>query len=378
MPRARYPAFAFLWLAAASLGKLTLNPPDHIIIEQQTVIPWTRDGAHDPSEFGIRTVPSTTIQVGNPQPDGSAGLSGTILVVFEESFAGILDTSNPNLVYTTSSPFNVFILGGSTGSEGAAESSSVSGPGTSDPFAISTTSLRGASLSSTAKPASDSIPLGISTVPGSPTSSPIRATTSSQIAAATGLSQTATFIGSSETGSLQTGLPGPDSTTPDSSSRSDSGSNHHSPAGVIAGAVFGSLALLGLLAGIPLWLRRQKWQFKALSTDPFSSTVELRSIPNEKLLPSSRPSSPNLGRQDLSFPSMTKPRLASPVAVQSSQILVQNTTQTRNNEVQNLGPEERNLSIEEMAAEMQRMGSEIVRLNQHLLPPAYSCPPSTQ
>ncbi|KAJ7583484.1 hypothetical protein C8J56DRAFT_210860 [Mycena floridula] len=120
----RHSAIAFLWLAATSSGKITVTLPDHITVEQQTVIRWTR-GAQDPvSNYGVRTVPFIDLEVRALHPDDKSRLSGTITVVFHESPTGllvleVLNKENPNIVYTTSSPFNVFNTDGTTGSEGS-------------------------------------------------------------------------------------------------------------------------------------------------------------------------------------------------------------------------------------------------------------------
>ncbi|KAJ7583488.1 hypothetical protein C8J56DRAFT_210915 [Mycena floridula] len=186
MPRARYPAFTFLWLLATTgaFGKVKLILPDHIIVEQPTLIPWSRAGEGTVINYGMRTVPPIEFQAGAFQIDSVAGLSGTVTIVFHESPTGfvaleVFDKNNVSTVHGNSTAFKIFNADGSTGSQGTTTS------------------------------------------------------TSSSSADSPGAASTETPSGPS--------------------------SIHHVAARVIAGAVFGSLTLLGLLAGILLWLRRRKW-----------------------------------------------------------------------------------------------------------------------
>ncbi|KAJ7583485.1 hypothetical protein C8J56DRAFT_954162 [Mycena floridula] len=254
----RYSTFALLWLLLAgteSLGKIALILPDVVVFERDTDIQWTRS-AEDPTDFGIRTVPSTNILVEDLQPDGT-GLSGTVVVLFVESSDGItemaleaFDKSNPNDVLFESTPFHVDVSGGGSGGETKVPSGSR--PKTSD----TTTSSATTKTATSARDSASSItPTQLET----PTSSSARFTTSVQVAGATSssLSQK-TFTSSAET--FTTGLPGPDSTTSVSSPQSSNpGSSHHVPPGTIAGGIAAAMATLGILGGILFcWLRRRK------------------------------------------------------------------------------------------------------------------------
>ncbi|KAJ7583487.1 hypothetical protein C8J56DRAFT_210947 [Mycena floridula] len=206
-PRPKYPILALLCLLFAgteSSGKIALSIRGVVVFERKKVIEWTRS-AEDPTDFGLRTVPSTDIQVGDLQPEGT-GLSGTVVVLFEESSDGItkialeaFDKSDPNDILFESTPFSVRVssvgdigkeiggigsIGGS-GSKGGVSSSS----GTSDTTASSATTA-------TATSAPDSASSGTLTEPGTPTSSSARFTTSFQVA---GAKSQNTFISSVET-----------------------------------------------------------------------------------------------------------------------------------------------------------------------------------
>ncbi|KAJ7583489.1 hypothetical protein C8J56DRAFT_211021 [Mycena floridula] len=163
MAGARYSTFAsLLWLAATSLGTITLNIPDHIIVEQQTVVSWARSVQAPPvSDSAIRTVPSINFQAGDLQTDSQVGLSGTITVVFHESPTGfvqleVVDQNNPDTVYTTSAPFEIFNVDGTTGPEGnttstdSGSSDTLGAPATSTSSPNTGTTVGGTSLSQTA------------------------------------------------------------------------------------------------------------------------------------------------------------------------------------------------------------------------------------
>ncbi|KAJ7583503.1 hypothetical protein C8J56DRAFT_1028432 [Mycena floridula] len=111
------------------------------------------------------------------------------------------------------------------------------------------------------------------------------------------------------------------------------------------------------------------------SANPFSSTIDVKSSPNKKLLPNSRPSSPS--------------RLPSTIAadIPSEQLNVDNLAESETSrdlqadrlvelEVQNRVPDMSSTAFQAMAAEVERMKSEIDWLkNQHLVdhfPPEYS------
>ncbi|KAJ7583499.1 hypothetical protein C8J56DRAFT_954220 [Mycena floridula] len=114
-----------------------------------------------------------------------------------------------------------------------------------------------------------------------------------------------------------------------------------------------------------------------VSTNPFSSTIDVMSSPNEKLSPSSRPISPSrlpstiaadIRSEQLNVDNPAGPWSETHQDLQSSGLLVEF-------EVQNRVPDVSGTAFQEVVAEVERMKSEINRLkNQHLVdqfPPEY-------